>query len=307
MAIDTLPWDIGQSLRQRVAALTPDAREILSAGAVIGRTIPSWLVVAVAELSELQTLAALDAACGARLLEVAGEDYRFAHDVIREVVEAGLGPARRIVLHRRIAEALEGHRVEAAVAVLAYHYTRSGLHEKAAHYLEQAGDQAAAVFANEVALAHYTDGRERLLRVGADPVALARLDAKRGAVLHTLARNDEALEALETATRWYRAAGNLEEEGQVAAQIAAVHFYRGTLEAGRVRTRPILEELERKGPSSALAALYAAHVRLFVLSSNPSLTLIERAGEVARALGDDGLLASAEVVRGLVLLSQGHI
>jgi tetratricopeptide (TPR) repeat protein len=307
VSIDTLPWDIGQSLRQRVAALPPEAREILSVAAVIGRTIPSWLVMAVAELSEVRTLAAFDVACGAGLLEEAGEDYRFAHDVIREALEADLGPARRIILHRRIAEALEGHQVAAAVAVLAYHYARSGLHEKAMHYLEQAGDQAAAVFANEVALSHYTEARDRLQRIGADPIAPARLDAKRGAVLYTLARHDEALEALETATRWYRAAGNLEEEGQVAARIATVHFYRGTLEAGRARTLPILEELERKGPSRALATLYAAHVRLLVLSSNPSLTLIERAGELARALGDDGLLAGAEVVRGLVLLSQGHI
>jgi tetratricopeptide (TPR) repeat protein len=305
-AIDTLPWDIGQSLRQRMTALSPEAREILSVGAVIGRTIPSWLVVAVAELSELQTLAALDAARNARLLEEAGEDYRFPHDVIREAVEAGLGPARRMVLHRRTAEALEGHGMGAAVAVLAYHYSRSGLREKAVHYLEQAGDRAAEVYANEVALSHYTDARERLQQGGADPVALARLDAKRGDVLRRLARYDEALEALETATRWYRAAGSLEDEGLVAAQIAAVHFYDGTFEEGRVRTLPILEELERQGPSSALAALYAAHVRLFVLSSNPSLTLIERACELARTVGDDGLMASAEVVRGLVLLNRGQ-
>jgi hypothetical protein len=68
VAAESLPWDIGQSLRQRVAALPADAREVLSVGAVVGQTIPPWLVMAAAELSEPETLAALDAARGARLL-----------------------------------------------------------------------------------------------------------------------------------------------------------------------------------------------------------------------------------------------
>jgi tetratricopeptide (TPR) repeat protein/transcriptional regulator with XRE-family HTH domain len=307
VAAESLPWDIGQSLRQRVAALPADAREVLSVGAVVGQTIPPWLVMAAAELSEPETLAALDAARGARLLEEVGENYCFAHEVIRETVEADLGPARRIVLHRRIAEALEGHGDEAAAGMLAYHYARSGLHAKAVLYLEQAGDRAVQMYANEGALAHYTEAREHLRRAGADPAALARLDEKRGSALHTLARHDEALEALEAAARWQRAAGDLEREGLVTARIAAVHFYRGTAAEGQARVLPVLERLEEKGPSRALAALYAAALRLFFLSADPSLPIIERAGGVARTLGDDALLASTEVGRGLLLLLRGHL
>ena len=53
-------------------------------------------------------LAALEAVCRAPLLEEECEEaYHFLHDVTREVVETGLGAARRLVLHRRVAEALE--------------------------------------------------------------------------------------------------------------------------------------------------------------------------------------------------------
>lgn len=45
----------------------------------------------------------------AGLLEEAGEDsYGFVHDVIREVVEGDLGLARRRLLRRQVALALEG-------------------------------------------------------------------------------------------------------------------------------------------------------------------------------------------------------
>ena len=44
---------------------------------------------------------------GALLLEDGDDAYAFSHDVIREVVEADVGAARRAVLHRRVAEALE--------------------------------------------------------------------------------------------------------------------------------------------------------------------------------------------------------
>ena len=50
---------------------------------------------------ESVVLEVLDAACRARLLKEEDAGYQFAHDVIREVVEAGIGQGRRQALHRR--------------------------------------------------------------------------------------------------------------------------------------------------------------------------------------------------------------
>jgi predicted ATPase len=185
-----VPWDVAHSVRQRVAVLPEAARQVLGAAAVIGRTAPYALLQAVAGRPEQEALAALEAAGRAGLLEEEGDPegppaYWFAHDVIREVVEADLSAARRLVLHRDIARALEqaaGEALDVASRVeeLAYHYARTEEHASAALWLERAGDQAAAGFANAAALAHYAAARERLVAGRADAAAVARLDEKLG-------------------------------------------------------------------------------------------------------------------------------
>jgi tetratricopeptide (TPR) repeat protein len=86
--------------------------------------------------------------------------YRFAHDLMREVVYTELGAARRQVLHQRVLALLES---EGAPAVeLAYHARASGEAEAAYRYSVQAGDEALAVFAVEYATRHYEQARIEL-------------------------------------------------------------------------------------------------------------------------------------------------
>jgi len=113
--------------------------------------------------TEGEAVAALDAALRAHLLEEAGADgYRFAHGVIREVVEDDLGAARRALLHRRVAETLERALGAPPVEALAYHYGQGGVRDKAALYAEQAGDRAWAQFAHAAAEGHYRDAADHL-------------------------------------------------------------------------------------------------------------------------------------------------
>jgi predicted ATPase len=106
-AEDVVPWDVVHGLRQRIEALPEAAREVLRAAAVVGPGAPRALLVAVVARPQEEVLAGLEAACRARLLVEAETDaFRFAQDVIREVVEADLGAGWRTVLHQRMAEAL---------------------------------------------------------------------------------------------------------------------------------------------------------------------------------------------------------
>src|SRR5256885_988382 len=74
-----------------------------------------------------EVLAALEAACRARLVEeVDAQTYRFVHDVIREVLEGDLSVGRQALLHGDIAAALEAAGGEPPVEALAYHYTQAG-------------------------------------------------------------------------------------------------------------------------------------------------------------------------------------
>src|SRR5262249_27496797 len=121
-----VPWDIVQGVRQRIAVLPRTAQELLGVAAAGGRGVPRAVVEAVLGRSDEALLAALRAVRKAHLLEEDGRaTYRFAHDVIREVMEADLGAAQRALLHRRIAEVLAWQQGEPAADDIAYHYTQT--------------------------------------------------------------------------------------------------------------------------------------------------------------------------------------
>src|SRR5205823_12107816 len=101
------PWTVAQGYRQRVAILPEAPQQVLGVAAVVGRVASRALLVRVVARPEEEVLAALAAACRARLLDEGADGYAFTHDVVREVVEADLGAGQRAVLHRRVAEALE--------------------------------------------------------------------------------------------------------------------------------------------------------------------------------------------------------
>jgi transcriptional regulator with XRE-family HTH domain/tetratricopeptide (TPR) repeat protein len=305
---DRVPWDVAQGLRQRVAGLSVATQEVLRVAAVMGRVVALALLMAVAAQGEQDVLAACEAACRARLLEEAGvEGYQFAHDVIREVVEADLGAARRRVLHRRIAAALEQQPGEPPVELLAYHYSRSDTPEKAVLYLEQAGDKAAAQHAHAAAEGYYRELVERLDGLGRALEAAAARE-KLGAVLRTMARYDAALDVLERAAGTYRAAGDLARLGQVTAQIAWVHAEKGSVEVGVACLQALLEPLEASGMVHSAAALYAALARLLMPGCRygEQLAAGARAVELARAVGDNRIVVEAAVWQGVALLVLGR-
>jgi tetratricopeptide (TPR) repeat protein len=176
-----LPWNLTQSIRQRMAALPEGAREMLGLAAVAGRVAPRGLLLRVAGRTTQDVVAALEAACQAGLLEEAGPTaYRFVHDVIREVVETELSAARRALLHQQVAAALEQGPGEPAVDAVAYHYAQTEDHARAADWLERAGDHAAAGFANAAALEDYAMARAHVSSGGAGTAAFSRLDEKMG-------------------------------------------------------------------------------------------------------------------------------
>jgi tetratricopeptide (TPR) repeat protein/transcriptional regulator with XRE-family HTH domain len=304
---DAVPWDVAQSVRQRVAVLPESAREVLGVAAVVGRVVPYALLAALVAQPEGGVLAAVEAACRTRLLEEHEEDaYRFPHDVIREVIEADLGAARRTALHRHIGAVLEqqGDALGAAPAVeiLAYHYAHGGVQDKAVLYLERAGDQARARAAPAMAAEYYTDAMQRLDRLGR-VLDSARIAEKLGTVLHTVARFDAALAVLEQAGQQYADAGDMEGVARVTAHMGWTHGHNGSAEVGIARLEPLLLSLEARGPTPGLAALYIALARLCAATqrTGEELAVSARAVELARTIGQDPLLAQALGRRGLAL------
>jgi predicted ATPase len=210
-------------VRQRVAALPAAVQALLRTAAVLGRVVPPALLGDVVAQPAEAVLDALEAACRARLLVQAGAAaYQFAHDVIREVLEAELGRARRALLHRQVAAALERQPGEPAVEALAYHYARSNEQDKALLYLERAGDKAQGQYANAAAESYYREVVARLDRLGRAQEA-ARVREKLGTVLTTMGLYDAALVVLEQAHESYCVVADREGAHRALAQIGQVH------------------------------------------------------------------------------------
>jgi tetratricopeptide (TPR) repeat protein len=296
-------------MRQRVAALPESAQEVLAAAAVLSRAISRSLLEAMCRLEPAALIAGLDAACRARLLEEASPaTYRFVHDVIREALEGDLGPARRAALHLRAGEALERAPGPSPVEALAYHFARADDAERAVAYLERAGDRARAQHAHEATAGYYRELVARLAGMER-PGTLATACEKLGAVFTILTHYDEALEVLERAASIHAMAGALEERGQVTAQIGYIHGQKGAPAEGLARLEPLIALLEARGPSPALVQMYTTRSRMCAMLylHTEELAAAARAMALARAMGDDQLLAGVLVREGYALIAAGRV
>lgn len=144
-------------IHDRLARLSPTAREALAAGAVLGDGFDFERVCRVAGLGEDPALRAVDELLARHVLRESRGGYVFGHDKIREVAYAEAGDARRRLHHRRALDVLEARR--SASGELAHHALAAGLVERALPLSIAAGDEAMRLFAARDAARHYEQAR----------------------------------------------------------------------------------------------------------------------------------------------------
>jgi predicted ATPase len=110
--MESVPRNVAETVRQRMAALSEATQTVLAAAAVMGRHVQRSSLNALGEragYTEGAVIARLEQACQARLLTEQGPHayILFTHDLVREVVAGDLTSARRALLHRQVAELLE--------------------------------------------------------------------------------------------------------------------------------------------------------------------------------------------------------
>ncbi|HLV37162.1 MAG TPA: AAA family ATPase, partial [Spirillospora sp.] len=143
-------------IQRRLDHLPADAHPLLQFAAVAGRQIDLLLLSHFAPEMDLSRW--LTTCSNTAVLEVRDDRWRFAHDKFREVLLNNLSPEQRQQLHRRVAEAIETvyhDQLDERYAVLAHHWSQAQVASNAIVYLEKAGAQALANFANEEALRYF--------------------------------------------------------------------------------------------------------------------------------------------------------
>jgi DNA-binding SARP family transcriptional activator/transposase-like protein len=160
---ELLPSSVQAMIQARLTKLTPTTRQLVMAGAVLGKQASITLLWHVAEIQAQEGIEALAEAIASGLLreeEAEGgrtSTYRFTHGLICDVVYSELGEARRRVLHQQTLKLLQSEGVQASI--LAYHAGAAGEAEMAFRYHVQAGDEALAVFAIPNAIGYYERAR----------------------------------------------------------------------------------------------------------------------------------------------------
>jgi len=172
---ETLPRRVQAVIQERLSRLSGPARSLLTLAAVIGRKFTYETLSHACGETDETLLVSLEELLKQRLIrERAPMVYDFSHGIIRDVVWADIVSARRVALHRRIAQALEEAHAGALApynARLAYHWEEAGFHARAVAYHLAAGLAAQRLYANRKAEQHlqlglhicevHFDGEER--------------------------------------------------------------------------------------------------------------------------------------------------
>ncbi|MEZ4734238.1 MAG: AAA family ATPase [Caldilineaceae bacterium] len=144
-----LPPKVYAVIQTRLQQLSAQAQELTALAAVIGRAFSLDLLIAAAPLAEESVTVAVDELWERQLIREQGDGrYDFSHDRIRDVAYSQIGPARRRLWHRRVAEALEmiyAEQIELISGELAAHCVQAGLVKRAVDYYQRAANAAQQV------------------------------------------------------------------------------------------------------------------------------------------------------------------
>lgn len=103
----SVPSDLASSIGGRLQRLTEQARWVLAAAAMLGRSFEWEVLPGVAEVDGRAVLEAMRAAVDAQLIVADGEGFRFRHALTRDTILGGLLPPERRALAGRARPAVE--------------------------------------------------------------------------------------------------------------------------------------------------------------------------------------------------------
>jgi class 3 adenylate cyclase/tetratricopeptide (TPR) repeat protein len=303
-----LPRSVAETVRRRVARLSPELQDLLRTASVVGLDFGLRVAALAADRTELDSLAALEAAEHAGLVQEVGPDrYRFTHALVRSALRDELSQSRRVRTHLAVGEALEKlhpNDMEEQAAPLAYHFFEgvpAGGAEKAYRYSLLAAErstrllsfaEAAEAYGRALALfEHVTD---------ADPLTRGRLFLAQGKVLRWGSDFHWARQTFRAAIDEARAV-----RSPVLLAEAAVAFEDASFEPGLPGADAVelLEEAERAlgSEDSKLRVLAIASLSRAYEFSGRRAEGTARGDEalaLARRIGDTALIAAVLVRTG---------
>ena len=203
-----VPRSVQEAVQQRTAYLSSEAKRLLSLAAVAGRRFDFVVLQQVMHCDEEQLLLLMKELVSIQFVqEISAEQFVFRHALTQQSVYTELLARERRLLHRLLAEALEGIYTssptlqEMYLEDLAYHCYEAGMWEQALVYTQEVGEKALALYAQQAAIEHFTRAvdAEHHLSIPSSP----HLYLSRGQAYESLGEFESALsdykQALEAA------------------------------------------------------------------------------------------------------------
>ncbi len=153
-----IPPKVVAVIQSRLERLSLEAQTLTQVAATIGHGFDVELLAHATGKDEETVLSGLDELWQRRIIrEYDGACYDFSHDRIRDVAYAMIGPVKRRLLHRQVAQALEriyGDNTDPVAEELAVHCQRAGAFKQALAYFRQAAE------CRQASLRAFQGGRE---------------------------------------------------------------------------------------------------------------------------------------------------
>ncbi len=289
-----IPNTIQEVILSRIDRLEHEAKEALQLASVIGREFSVRLLGRIADVetpldTALRELKALELIYQkAAFPELA---YMFKHALTHDVAYATLLVERRKALHRIVAAAVEelyADRLTEQYETLAYHYSQGEEWPKALQYLEKAGDKATAAYANQDALAFYTQALDVCTKLGDTALATAaRVAQKRGLVNFGIANFPAAIVDFERMLGVVRMLRDRCLEGLALAFRGMAEMQAHNFEAAEATLRAALAIAHEGFDDVRLAASLWLGFTLTMINRHAEAQAILREAEALAPLVDD--------------------
>src|SRR5262245_38335512 len=296
-----IPPTIRDAVLARCARLSPGARTVLDAVAVIPSAVEPWLLDAIVEQSD-----DLEECLVHGMLTGVPAGVAFRHEFARLAVEDSIPPSQKSELHRKALATLVTPPSGAPdPARLAHHAEAAGDADAVVEFAQAAGDVAAVRGAHLQAAQQYA----RALRHAEDlPLALeADLLRRRSHECYVTDLYDEAIDAGRRAIACYRRLNDRRSEGDGLRSLAQMLWSSGSTTEAAEAAREAVTLLERLIPGRELASAYsvvasrcmnADDLHEALVWGNRALNLAERLGEVEIMAHALNTIATTELLSG---------
>jgi DNA-binding CsgD family transcriptional regulator/tetratricopeptide (TPR) repeat protein len=295
-----LPASVSDAIAARISRLPDEARRVVEAASVVGRSVTPSLLVDLGQSPE-----AIDAALAGGLLHEVDGTLAFRHELAREAVLGTVPTARRRALHAAVLAALEATpEARTDLATLAHHAAEAGDGDAVLRLAPAAGRRAASLGAHREAWAQFARALPYLERLPDEQhTELLEAYARECSVLD---RHAESRAVWLTAIERWRSVGRPERWADGLTQVARASFTLGENAAAEAAVAQAIDVLETLAAGAELLRAYQFRAMLRMLDRDmvAAIDWGRRTIALANDLGEAAVVAAAHVTVASSLMLQ---